>query len=65
VLRYKIKMQVEVLDLDDVKKEYYIVDARLKISKINSDMHIVAHTGNRLFCFINFYKENTNNFVET
>lgn len=48
VLHYKIKKQVEVLELDDIKKEYYIVDARLKISKINSDMHIVAHTGNYL-----------------
>lgn len=45
VLHYKIKKQVEVLELDDIKKEYYIVDARLKISKINSEMHIVAHTG--------------------
>ncbi|XP_012217112.2 nuclear pore complex protein Nup160 homolog [Linepithema humile] len=44
VLHYKIKKQVEVLELDDIKKEYYIVDARLKISKINSDMHIVTHT---------------------
>lgn len=45
ILRYKIKKQVEVLELDDIKKEYYIVDARLKISKVNSDVHIVAHTG--------------------
>ncbi|XP_032683313.1 nuclear pore complex protein Nup160 homolog [Odontomachus brunneus] len=44
VLHYKIKKQVEVLELDDIKKEYYIVDARLKISKVNSEMHIVAHT---------------------
>lgn len=45
VLHYKIRKQVEVLELDDIKKEYYIVDARLKISKVNSEMHIVAHTG--------------------
>jgi len=45
VLHYKIKKQVEVLELDDIKKEYYIVDARLKISKVNSEMPIVAHTG--------------------
>lgn len=45
VLHYKIKKQVEVLELDDIKKEYYIVDARLKISKVNSEIHIVAHTG--------------------
>lgn len=48
VLHYKIKKQVEVLELDDIKKEYYIVDARLKISKVNSEMHIVAHTGKSL-----------------
>lgn len=45
VLHYKIKKQVEVLELNDIKKEYYIVDARLKISKVNSEIHIVAHTG--------------------
>lgn len=45
VLHYKIKKQVEVLELDDIKKEYYIVDARLKISKANSDIHIIAHSG--------------------
>ncbi|EFN74716.1 Nuclear pore complex protein Nup160-like protein [Camponotus floridanus] len=44
ILHYKIKKQVEVLELEDIKKEYYIVDARLKISKASSDMHIVAHT---------------------
>ncbi|XP_043261086.1 nuclear pore complex protein Nup160 homolog [Colletes gigas] len=41
----KIKKQVEVLELSDIKKEYYVVDARLKISKINSELHIVAHAG--------------------
>ncbi|XP_017877657.1 nuclear pore complex protein Nup160 homolog [Ceratina calcarata] len=45
ILHYKIKKQVEVLELSDIKKEYYIVDARLKVSKINSDLHIVSHAG--------------------
>jgi len=54
ILHYKIKKQVEVLELDDIKKEYYIVDARLKISKASSDMHIVAHTGKRLLIIIYF-----------
>ncbi|XP_071559183.1 nuclear pore complex protein Nup160 homolog isoform X2 [Temnothorax nylanderi] len=44
VSHYKIKKQIEVLELDDIRKEYYIVDARLKISKVNSEMHIVTHT---------------------
>lgn len=43
VLHYKIKKQVEVLELSDIKKEYYVVDARLKISKKNSDLQIIAH----------------------
>lgn len=42
-LRYIIKKQVEVLELSDIKKEYYIVDARLKVSRINSELHIVSH----------------------
>ncbi|XP_053989255.1 nuclear pore complex protein Nup160 homolog [Hylaeus volcanicus] len=41
----KIKKQVEVLELRDIKKEYYVVDARLKISKINSELHVIAHAG--------------------
>ncbi|XP_076237550.1 nuclear pore complex protein Nup160 [Calliopsis andreniformis] len=45
VLHYKIKKQVEVLELSDIKKEYYVVDARLKISKINSELNVVAHAG--------------------
>ncbi|CAL7942667.1 unnamed protein product [Xylocopa violacea] len=45
VSRYKIKKQVEVLELSDIKKEYYIVDARLKVSKMNSELHIVSHAG--------------------
>lgn len=45
VLRHRMRKQVEVLELDDIKKEYYMVDARLKISKVNLDVHIVAHTG--------------------
>lgn len=45
VLHYKIRKQIEVLELNDIKKEYYIVDAILKISKVNSEMHIVIHTG--------------------
>ncbi|XP_050491820.1 nuclear pore complex protein Nup160 homolog isoform X1 [Bombus huntii] len=45
ILHYKIKKQVEVLELNDIKREYYIVDARLKVSKINSELHIVSHAG--------------------
>ncbi|XP_076303351.1 nuclear pore complex protein Nup160 [Lasioglossum baleicum] len=45
ILPYKMKKQIEVLELNDIKKEYYVVDARLKISKINSELHVVAHAG--------------------
>ncbi|XP_033337859.1 nuclear pore complex protein Nup160 [Megalopta genalis] len=45
IIPYKIKKQIEVLELNDIKKEYYVVDARLKISKINSELHVVAHAG--------------------
>jgi len=55
VLHYRMKKQVEVLELNDIKKEYYIVDARLKISKINSEIHIVAHTGKYSYNF--FYEK--------
>ncbi|KAF3422683.1 hypothetical protein E2986_06785 [Frieseomelitta varia] len=44
-LHYIIKKQIEVLELNDIKREYYIVDARLKISKINSELHVVSHAG--------------------
>lgn len=42
VLHFKVKKLVEVLELNDIKKEYYLVDARLKLSKFNSEMHTVA-----------------------
>ncbi|XP_034947135.1 nuclear pore complex protein Nup160 homolog [Chelonus insularis] len=42
VLHYKVKKLVEVLELKDIKKEYYLVDARLKLSKFNSEMHTIA-----------------------
>ncbi|XP_043288252.1 nuclear pore complex protein Nup160 homolog isoform X2 [Venturia canescens] len=42
VLHYKVRKQVEVLELADIRKEYYLVDARLKLSKLNSEMHTVA-----------------------
>ena len=45
MLPYKIKKQVEVLELSDIQKEYYVVDARLKIAKLNSELHVVAHAG--------------------
>lgn len=45
ILNYNIKKQIEVLELNDIKKEYYIVDARLKVSKVNSELQVVAHAG--------------------
>lgn len=42
VLHYKVKKQVEVLELAGIKKEYYLVDARLKLSKFNPEMHAIA-----------------------
>ncbi|XP_034185245.1 nuclear pore complex protein Nup160 [Osmia lignaria lignaria] len=45
ILNYNIKKQIEVLELNDIKKEYYIVDARLKVSKINSELQVVTHAG--------------------
>ncbi|KAG7213986.1 hypothetical protein KM043_001360 [Ampulex compressa] len=45
VLRYKIKKQIEVLELCDIQREYYLVDARLKVSKLNPELHIVTHAG--------------------
>ena len=31
--------------MNDIKKEYYIVDARLKVSKVNSELQVVTHAG--------------------
>lgn len=45
VLHYKITKQIEVLELSDIKKEYYIVDARLQLFKFNSGMQVIVHTG--------------------
>ena len=45
VLHYKVKKQVEVLELNDIKKEYYLVDARLKLAKVNSKLHTIAQAG--------------------
>lgn len=45
VLHYKVKRQVEVVELKDIRKEYYIVEARLKLSKLNSELLVVAQVG--------------------
>ncbi|XP_015116338.1 nuclear pore complex protein Nup160 homolog [Diachasma alloeum] len=42
VLHYKVKKFVEVLEIKDIKKEYWLVDARLELSKMNSEIHTVA-----------------------
>ncbi|KAK0176406.1 hypothetical protein PV328_000545 [Microctonus aethiopoides] len=42
ILHYKVKKLVEVLELKDIQNEYYLVDARLKLSKFKSEMHTVA-----------------------
>lgn len=42
MLHYKIKKMVEVLELKDIRNEYYLVDARLKLSKFRSEMHTIA-----------------------
>ena len=54
VLHYKMKKQVEVLELKDIRKEYYLVEARLKLSKLNNELLIVAQVGKLiLFLIIN------------
>lgn len=45
VLHYKVKKQVEVLELNDIRKEYNLVDARLKLLKFNSELHTIAQAG--------------------
>ncbi|XP_008559870.1 nuclear pore complex protein Nup160 homolog [Microplitis demolitor] len=45
VLHYKIKKMVEVLELKDIQNEYYLVDARLKLSKFKSELHTIAQAG--------------------
>ncbi|XP_015601122.1 nuclear pore complex protein Nup160 homolog [Cephus cinctus] len=42
VLHYKVQKQVEVLELKDIKKEFYIVEARLKLSKLNSEIQTIT-----------------------
>ncbi|CAD6237041.1 GSCOCG00002109001-RA-CDS [Cotesia congregata] len=42
ILHYKIKKMVQVLELKDIRNEYYLVDARLKLSKFRSEMHTIA-----------------------
>lgn len=45
ILHYKVKKQVEVLELNDIKKEYYLAEARSKLAKMNSEVHLVAQSG--------------------
>lgn len=45
VLHYKVKKLVEVLELNDIKKEYYLVNARLELSKHSTEIHTVAQAG--------------------
>ena len=51
VLHYKVKKQVEVLELNDIKKEYFIAEARLKLSKLNTELLVVAQVG-KLITFL-------------
>ncbi|XP_011311730.1 nuclear pore complex protein Nup160 homolog [Fopius arisanus] len=44
VLHYKVKKLVEVLEIKDIKKEYWLIDARLKLSKMSSEIHTVAQS---------------------
>ncbi|XP_066602662.1 nuclear pore complex protein Nup160 homolog [Prorops nasuta] len=45
ILHYKIKKQIEVLELEDIQKEYYIVDSKLKLSKLYPEKHVIAYAG--------------------
>lgn len=45
ILRYKMKKQVEVLEIEDIRKEYAIVQAKLHLSKRNCEFHTVAQAG--------------------
>ncbi|XP_046422018.1 nuclear pore complex protein Nup160 homolog [Neodiprion fabricii] len=45
VLHYKVKKQVEVLELKEIKDEYYIVTARLKLAKLSPELQTIAHAG--------------------
>lgn len=45
VLHYEAKKTIEIFELKDIKKEYYLVNARLKLSKHNSKLHTVAQAG--------------------
>lgn len=45
VLHYKVKKQVEVLELKDIKNEYYIVTARLKLAKLSPELQTIARAG--------------------
>lgn len=57
VLRYKIKKQIEVLELKDIQKEYCIVDAKLKLSRVNNELHTIAQAG-ELNNFIQVFHNN-------
>lgn len=45
ILHFKVKKQVEVLTLEDIRKEYAIVQAKLTLAKHSMEMHTITQAG--------------------
>lgn len=41
---YKVKKQIEVLELKDIEKEYILAEAKLKLAELNHDNYLTAQT---------------------
>jgi uncharacterized membrane protein len=44
ILQYRVKKKVEVLELQDIKEEYILADAKLKLTKLNPNIHFATET---------------------
>ncbi|XP_011502430.1 PREDICTED: nuclear pore complex protein Nup160 homolog [Ceratosolen solmsi marchali] len=44
ILQYRIKKKVEVLELKGIKEEYIIAHAKLKLTRLNPNIHLAAQT---------------------
>lgn len=44
ILQFNLKNQIDVLELEDIKKEYILAEAKLKLTKFNEDNYLTTQT---------------------
>ena len=54
ILQYKVKQRIEVLELNDIKKEYILTEAKLKLAKHNSNNYVSVQISKIFLNILNF-----------